>query len=97
MKLNIMKNTMNENSGKERWKDLGFKDKLAYGTCIVTFILGWSITYIGFVVSPLGEVSDGVLWILGQSLVYCASVLGISMYITKSFRNIKTELGLKHE
>lgn len=82
---------------KEKFSDLNIKDKIAYSTCIASFVLGWIITYIGFIVSPLGEVSDSVLWILGQALIYCASVLGISMYVTKSFNKIREELNLKNE
>ena len=82
---------------RETWGDLSFKDRLAYITCIASFILGWTLTICGFIVDPLGVVSDSILWILGQSLIYCASVLGITMYVTKSFRNIKDKLGIKEE
>ena len=82
---------------EQNFKSLPFKDKLAYITCIASFILGWCITIAGFVVSPLGEVSDSVLFILGQSLIYCASVLGLSIYVTKSVRGMRRELGLPNE
>ena len=78
----------------KKFNEMSFKDKIAYITCISSFILGWLITWVGFIVNPLGEVSNGVLWILGQSLLYCASVLGIGMYVTKSMRHMRHELGL---
>ena len=51
---------------------------------------GWSLTIAGFILPPKGEVHDSVLWILGQTLVYAASVLGIGMY----FNSRLTELDI---
>ncbi len=41
---------------------------------------GMIFTGIGFFVKPLGEVSDSVLWILGQALIYAGSIFGIATY-----------------
>ena len=62
-----------------KWSDLGIKEKLAVGSACVAFVLGWSITGIAAFV-PLLISEQGVLWILGQSLVCTASVFGVSMY-----------------
>ena len=59
---------------------MDIKQKFAIGTAVVAFIVGWGLTIAGFVLPPEGEVHDSVLWILGQALVYTASVLGIGMY-----------------
>lgn len=67
---------------KITWKDLNIKEKLAIGTAILAFILGWALSVAAFVVPPLGEISSGILWILGQSLLYAASVFGITGYFT---------------
>lgn len=81
---------------KEKYKDLSFKDRVAVWTCLIAFTLGWGMTIAGFLVSPIGEVSDSVLWILGQALIYTASVLGIGMYcgqrIKEGFIDVKKEL-----
>lgn len=83
----------------QKYRDLGIKDKVAICSCIAAFILGWLLTIAGFIVSPLGEVSDSVLWILGQSLLYCASVLGIGMYasnqVKEGFRKVRRDLKIK--
>lgn len=81
---------------ERKWADLTLKDKLAFVTCIAAFVLGWGMTIAGFVADPLGEVHDSVLWILGQSLIYTASVIGLSMVVTDNFRKIRHELGLKN-
>lgn len=64
----------------ETWKTLDIKQKFAVGTAVVAFVVGWGLTIAGFIIPPQGEVADSVLWILGQSLIYTASVLGIGMY-----------------
>jgi len=86
---------------RESYKELDFKNKLAVITCILAFGLGWSLTIVGFIVPPLGEVSDSVLWILGQSLLYTSAVLGVGMYTQSLIKNgingIRRDLRLKEE
>lgn len=62
-----------------KWIDLGIKDKLAIASACAAFCFGWVLTAIAAFV-PLLLSEQGVLWILGQSLVYSASVFGVSMY-----------------
>ena len=64
---------------KTTWEDLNIKEKLAIGSACIAFGLGWLITGIA-AVAPLHISEQGVLWILGQSLVYTASVFGVSAY-----------------
>ena len=64
---------------KTTFKDLNIKEKLAIGSACVAFTLGWLITGLAAFV-PLLISEQGVLWILGQSLVYTASVFGVSAY-----------------
>lgn len=56
------------------------KQKAAYITAIVAFVLGWGLTIAGFCVPPTGEVSGSVLAVLGQAMLYAASVFGVTMY-----------------
>lgn len=78
---------------KESWADLDIKTKVAYSTAVIAFLLGWVLTIAAFFVVPIGIISDSVLWVLGQSLVYTASVFGVGMYVTGSVRNMKREIG----
>lgn len=64
---------------KTTWNDLSIKEKLAICSACVAFALGWMITGLAAFV-PLLISEQGVLWILGQSLVYTASVFGVSAY-----------------
>ena len=75
-----------------KWKELDIRTKIAYITAIGAFIFGWGLTIAGFCVPPVGAVTDSVLWILGQSLVYAASVFGVGMYVTGAVKGMKTEI-----
>lgn len=70
----------NGNTG-QKWSDLIFSDKAIFLTAILSFFFGWTLTFIGFFTTPRGEVSDSVLWILGQALIYCGGALGITNYV----------------
>jgi hypothetical protein len=74
-----------------KWSDLGIKDKLAIGSACVAFALGWAITGLAAFV-PLLISEQGVLWILGQSLVYTASVFGVSMYFKSETIQLKHDI-----
>ena len=73
-------------------KRMSVKDKIAVGTAVAAFILGWGMTLAGFIVEPLGEIANSVLWVLGQALIYAASVFGISGYFTASAKKMKDEI-----
>ena len=76
----------------EKWKDLDIKNKVAFITAISAFVIGWGLTIAGFIVPPLGMVSDSVLWILGQALIYAASVFGVGMYVGSEVKRMKGEI-----
>ena len=75
----------------EQWSNLSAKTKVAYVTALVAFTIGWGLAIAGFILGA-GVVSDSVLWILGQSLVYAASVFGVGMYVTASVTNMKKSI-----
>lgn len=54
--------------------------KAAYVTAIISFIVGWGLTIAGFILPPRGEVSGSVLAVLGEAMVYAASVFGVTLY-----------------
>lgn len=67
------------------------REKAAYVTAIVAFIAGWGMTIAGFIVPPTGEISDSVLWVLGQALIYAASVFGVTLYFRNQMEQFRTE------
>ena len=75
----------------ERTEKLDIKTKFAIGTAGIAFVVGWGLTIAGFIIPPKGEVHDSVLWILGQALVYTASVLGIGMYFNNQMAKFRAD------
>lgn len=75
----------------ERTEKLDIKTKFAIGTAVIAFVVGWGMTIAGFIIPPRGEVHDSVLWILGQALVYTASVLGIGMYFNNQMAKFRAD------
>ena len=69
----------NKKEMKTKWEDLGIKEKLAITSACIAFAAGWTLTGIAAFV-PLLLSEQSVLWILGQSLIYSASVFGIAAY-----------------
>lgn len=76
----------------KKWRDLDIKNRVAIITAVVAFVVGWGLTIAGFWVPPVGEVADSILWILGQALIYAASVLGIGMYVNGEMKRMKGEI-----
>ena len=71
---------------------MDIKSKAALITAIAAFIIGWGLTIAGFIVPPVGEIADSILWVLGQALVYAASVFGVSMYVGSEVRRMRGEI-----
>ena len=73
------------------WSNLDVKSKIAYITAVAAFFIGWGLTIAGFWIGA-GVISDSVLWVLGQALVYAASVFGVGMYVTGEVRGMKRSI-----
>ena len=77
---------------KSKWNDLNIKDRLAILSAFIAFILGWCMSIAGFWIPPIGEVADSILWILGQALLYAASVFGVSAYFRSETVQLKRDM-----
>lgn len=76
---------------KTTFKDLNIKDKLAIISACVAFTVGWGLTICAAFV-PLLLSEQGILWILGQALVYSASVFGLGMYFKSESTQMKQDI-----
>lgn len=64
---------------------------LMISACVtLTAAIGFSVA--GFIVPPLGEIHDSVLWITGQFLFYTGGALGISTYTYYGFKRMQAQL-----
>ena len=68
------------------------KENLGIWTALAAFGAGWGLTISGFIVEPVGEVADSVLWILGQSLLYAGSVFGITSYFGAEQKKLRKDI-----
>lgn len=50
---------------------------------LMMLMSGIALLVAGFVVDPVGEISDSVLWYVSQALIYAGSVFGVTVYIDR--------------
>lgn len=50
---------------------------------------GAVMSFLGFYTSPVGEISDSVLWYFAQCLIYAGSVFGMKEYVDYMIGKIK--------
>ena len=65
--------------------------KAAYVTAIIAFIIGWGLVVLGFFTDPTGEVHGSVLAVLGEAMVYAASVFGVTLYFQNQMAKFRHE------
>lgn len=82
---------------KTKWIDLNIKEKLSIVSACVAFVLGWVMSILGFWIPPIGEVADSILWILGQALLYAASVFGIAAYFKSESTQLRRDMDMHLE
>lgn len=68
------------------------KDKISYFLCIASFTIGAILTFLGFFVSPVGEIHSSVLTSLGIFLTFSGSLIGISAVYSNELHTFKTEI-----
>lgn len=76
---------------KQTFNDLNIKEKLAIISACVAFLAGWTLTGIAAFV-PILLSEQGVLWILGQALIYSASVFGVALYFKAESVQMKHDI-----
>lgn len=50
---------------------------------LMMLMSGIALSVAGFVVDPVSEISDSVLWYVSQALIYAGSVFGVTVYIDR--------------
>lgn len=71
------------------------KDSIAAWSAVAMLGFGMALTVAGFVVPPVGQVHDSVLWILGQSLLYAGSMFGVAMYTKHKLDEISNDINTR--
>lgn len=65
------------------------KEIVTLSSAVFAILVGFGLTVAGFIVPPLGIISDSVLWVLGQALVYAGSIFGISTHYSSEVKKFK--------
>lgn len=76
----------------KKFKDLDPKEKISYTAAIVSLFIGFGLTITAFIVEPMGEIHDSVLWTLGQLLTFAGGIFGVGVYTTGAVRGMKREI-----
>ncbi len=61
-------------------------------SALAMLLAGVALSVAGFIVPPVGEISDSVLWFFAQCLIYAGSIFGVSIYVQSKFTELKSEL-----
>ena len=67
---------------------LTIKEIVTLSSAVFAILVGFGLTVAGFIVPPLGIISDSVLWVLGQALVYAGSIFGISTHYSSEVKKL---------
>lgn len=65
------------------------KPEIAALSAFIMILAGIALSVWGFIVPPLGEISDSVLWFLAQALLYAGSIFGVSVYVQNKFNEFR--------
>ena len=66
-------------------------------SAIAMLFAGVALATAGFIVPPTGEISDSVLLLFAQCLIYAGSIFGVSVYIHTKFAELKSVIDSKKE
>lgn len=61
-------------------------------SALAMLLAGVALSIAGFIVPPVGEISDSVLWFFAQCLIYAGSIFGVSIYVQSKFTELKDQL-----
>lgn len=68
------------------------KEAIQYATAVGMLVAGLALTVTGFIVEPLGKISDSVLYVLAQCFIYAGSIFGIGLYVNTKFDALKKQI-----
>lgn len=65
-------------------------------SALAMLLAGVALSVAGFLVPPVGEISDSVLWFFAQCLIYAGSIFGVSIYVQSKFSELKDEISKRN-
>lgn len=76
------------NDGHITWKELDVKDKIAYTMSVILMASGILMAFLCFFLTEGHDVTDGVLFYVGESFVTGGALLGVGLYVKNKFGEI---------
>lgn len=73
------------------------KEDIQVWTAVGMLFAGVGLSVAGFVVEPLGQIHDSVLWFFAQCLIYAGSIFGIGIYVNGKFNSLVDRLNNNKE
>lgn len=73
------------------------KEDVQIWSAIGMLLAGVGLSIAGFIVPPVGQIHDSVLWFFAQCLIYAGSIFGIGIYINGKFNNLISNMTQKKE
>ena len=61
-------------------------------SAIAMLACGVALSVAGFIVPPLGDISDSVLWFFAQCLIYAGSIFGVSIYVQSKLTELRERI-----
>lgn len=71
------------------------RNTIAVWSAIGMIIFGAGLTLAGFIVEPVGQIDDSVLWVLGQALLYAGGIFGVTIYTKGKLDEIETRVNAR--
>ena len=68
------------------------KDWIQYSTAIAMVGSGIVLAFLSFLMTENHDITDGVLWYVGQALAFAGAVFGISLYVKTKVGEVKSEI-----
>ena len=68
------------------------KNNLQTLSALMMLVAGLGFALAGFITPPPGEISDSVLWLFSQCIIYAGSIFWVGAYFKKSEESDKSDL-----
>ena len=68
------------------------KETLAYIAAYVSLFIGFGLLIAGFIVPPVGEIDNSVLYAFGEILVFVGGIMGLALHVDNKMGMAKLEM-----
>lgn len=68
------------------------KESMQIYSAIGMLMAGVALSIAGFIVPPVGEIHDSVLWFFAQCLIYAGSIFGVGIYVNSKFDHLTEKI-----